>query len=119
MRSGVMSLGRDDGHALFGDQRFPASYTALWCREGGPVYAGKAVLGEDYLLLTGVDRNGSQAREQLGMSELGVSRVARGRHERLEGRPALVLVNSAGPPLRLAVLDGGGTLLELAERLTG
>ena len=56
-----------------GHQRFPASYTALWCREGGPVYAGKAVLGEDYLLLTGVDRNGSQAREQLGMSELGVS----------------------------------------------
>jgi hypothetical protein len=117
MRSAVMSVGRHSGDVLSGDGRFPTSYTVLWCRERGPVYAGKAVLQEGCLLLTGVDRHGSEATEQVALSELGVSRVARGPHERLEGRPTLVLTPPRGSPLRLAVLDGGGTLLELAERL--
>jgi hypothetical protein len=93
------------------------SYAALWSREDGPVYAGKAVLKEDCLLLTGVDRGGSESRERLALSQLAVARVARGREERLQDRPALVLIPSGGAPLRLAVLEGGGSLLELAERL--
>jgi hypothetical protein len=95
------------------------SYAALWCREGSSVYAGKAALEEGFLLLTGVDRHGAPARERLALSELTVARVARGRDERLQGRPALVLIPAGGPALRLAVLEGGGTLLELAERLSG
>ena len=112
-----MSVRWRGGDVLPGDGRFPTSYTALWCRERGPVYAGKAVLQEGWLLLTGVDRHGSEATEQLALSELVVSRGARGPRERLEGRPALVLTPPKGSALRLAVLDGGGTLLELAERL--
>jgi hypothetical protein len=95
------------------------SYAALWCREGSSVYAGKAVVEGGFLLLTGVDRSGTESREQLALSELTVARVARGRDERLQGRPALVLIPAGGPALRLAVLEGGGTLLELAEGLSG
>ena len=94
------------------------SYAALWCREGSPVVAGKAIVKDGFLLLTGVDRHGSESRERLPLGELGVASVARGRHERLQGRPALVLITAGGPTLRLAVLEGGGTLHELAGRLS-
>ncbi len=95
------------------------SYAVLWCREEDRVYAGKAVVEVGFLLLTGVDRHGTETRERLALSELAVTSVARGRDDRLQGRPALVLIPSAGPALRLAVLEGGGTLHELAERLSG
>jgi hypothetical protein len=92
------------------------SYAALWsCNHA--VYAGKAALEGRSLLLTGVDRGGREARERLELGEVVAVQVARGAQERLEGRPVLVLTMSHGPPLRLACLDGGGTLLELAERL--
>jgi hypothetical protein len=100
------------------DLVFPRSYAALWCRDARAVYAGKAVLEKGFLRLTGADRRGCESRESLALSGLDVIRVARGRHERLEGRPVLMLTAPDGPPLRLALLDGGGTLLELAERLT-
>ena len=38
------------------------SYAALWCREEGHVYAGKAVVNEGFLLLTGVDRHGAESQ---------------------------------------------------------
>ena len=95
------------------------SYAALWCREEGPVYAGKAVVEEGFLLLTGVDRHGAESRERLALSELAVASVARGRTT--ASRAALPWCSSrrTGPALRLAVLEGGGTLHELAGRLSG
>jgi hypothetical protein len=116
-RRAAMSARWPVGPAL-SDDLFPRSYAALWCRDAHAVYAGKAVLEKGFLRLTGADRRGCESRESLALSGLDVVRVARGRHERLEGRPVLVLTASGGPSLRLALLDGGGTLLELAERLT-
>jgi hypothetical protein len=92
------------------------NYAVLWSR-GHAVYAGKAVLEERSLLLTGVDRGGREATDRLELEEGVAVRVSRATHERLEARPVLVLTMSRGPALRLACLAGGGTLLELAERL--
>ncbi len=91
------------------------NYAVLWSR-GHAVYAGKAVLEGRSLLLTGVDRSGREASERLELGEVVAVRVSRSAHERLEGRPVLELAVSPGPSLRVACLDGGGTLLELAER---
>jgi hypothetical protein len=93
------------------------SYAVLWSRNHA-VYAGKAALEGRSLLLTGVDRSGREARERLELEEVAAVRIARGAQERLEGRPIVVLTMSRGPSLRLACLDGGGTLLELAELLS-
>jgi hypothetical protein len=93
------------------------SYTVLWSRDHA-VYAGKAALEGRSLLLTGVDRSGREARERLELGDVVAVRIARGTQERLERRPVLVLTMSRGPSLRLACLDGGGMLLELAERLS-
>jgi hypothetical protein len=95
-----------------------SSYTVLWSRSDA-VYAGKAVLEGRSLLLTGVDRRGHEARERLQLGDLAEVRIVRGAQERLEGRPVLVLAMLHGPSIRVACLDGGGTLLELGERLTG
>jgi hypothetical protein len=93
------------------------NYAVLWAR-GEAVYAGKAVLEGRFLLLTGVDRSGREVSDRLELGEVAAVRIARGVQERLEGRPIVVLTMSRGPSLRLACLDGGGTLLELAERLS-
>ena len=93
------------------------SYTVLWSRNRA-VYAGKATLEGRSLLLTGVDRSGREARELLELGDVAAVRVTREAQERLEGRPVVVLTPSRGPSLRLACLDGGGTLLELAELLS-
>jgi hypothetical protein len=95
-----------------------SSYTVLWSRSDA-VYAGKAVLEGRSLVLSGVDRRGHEARERLELRDVVATRIVRGAHERLEGRPVLELALVRGPSLRVACLDGGGTLLELAERLTG
>jgi hypothetical protein len=94
-----------------------SSYTVLWSRSDA-VYAGKAVLEGGSLVLTGVDRRGHEARERLELGDVVATRIVRGAHERLEGRPVLELVMLPEPSLRVACLGGGGTLLELAERLT-
>ena len=93
------------------------NYAVLWSR-GRAVYAGKAALEGRFLVLTGVDRRGRAARERLSLRDVATVRVAREAHERLEGRPVVALTTTRGPSLRLACLDGGGTLLELAERLS-
>jgi hypothetical protein len=95
-----------------------SSYTVLWSRNHA-VYAGKAVLEGRSLVLTGVDRRGHEARERFEPEDVVAVRVTREAPERLESRPVVVLTMSRGPSLRVACLDGGGTLLELAERLTG
>jgi hypothetical protein len=95
-----------------------SSYTVLWSRSDA-VYAGKAVLEGRSLLLTGADRRGHEASERLELGDVAAVRIVRGAHERLEGRPVLLLAMLRGPSLRVACLDGGGTLLELAERLSG
>jgi hypothetical protein len=94
------------------------SYAVLWSRNNA-VYAGKAALEGRSLLLAGVDRSGREARERLELGEVLAVRLTREAQERLEGRPVLVVTTSRGPSLRLACLDRGGTLLELAERLSG
>jgi hypothetical protein len=94
-----------------------SSYTVLWSRSDA-VYAGKAALEGRSLVLTGVDRRGQEARERLELGDVAAVRIVRGARERLEGRPVLELAMLAGPSLRVACLDGGGTLLELAERLS-
>jgi hypothetical protein len=89
----------------------------LWSRSDA-VYAGKAVLEGRSLLLAGVDRRGREAKERLELGDVAAVGIVRGAHERLEGRPVLLLTMSRGPSLRLTCLDAGGTLLELAEQLS-
>jgi hypothetical protein len=94
------------------------SYAVLWSRDD-TVYAGKAALEGRSLVLAGVDRNGRRARERVQLKNVVAARVTRAAQERLEGRPVLALTMSRGSPLRVACLDGGGMLLELAEQLSG
>ena len=93
------------------------NYAVLWSR-GQAVYAGKAVLEGRSLLLTGLDRRGREATERLELGDVVAVRASRATDERLESRPVVVLTTSHGPSLRVACLDGGGTLLEFAERLS-
>jgi hypothetical protein len=93
------------------------NYAVLWSR-GRAVYAGKAALEGRSLVLTGVDRSGRVATERLELSDVLAVRLSRAAHERLEARPVVVLTLPRGASRRIACLDGGGTLLELSERLS-
>ena len=91
------------------------SYAVVW-DDGSGIYAGKLTLEDGDLVLQGLSQsNGSRRRLSSGL--LTSVRIARERHNRLDGRPVLIFESSGGF-LRVACLDGSGALHELAERLS-
>ena len=90
------------------------SYAVVW-DDGAGMYAGKLELEDGDLVLEGLSPSNGSRRRLSGGSLTGV-RIARDRHNRLDGRPVIIF-ESCGGFLRLACLDGLGALHELAERL--
>jgi hypothetical protein len=92
------------------------SYAALWREPEGSIARGKVVLRPDVLELDGATEGGSLSRRRLPYAEITGVRIGRGRQERLNNRPTLVVERTSGAALALDVL-GPGMLAELAELL--
>ena len=88
------------------------AYAVVWSENGGHPHAGRVELGAGHLSLAG--RPGRELR----YGEVAEMRIDRRPNLRLAGRPTLVIDTSTGERLRIASLDGAGTLNELAERLS-
>jgi hypothetical protein len=90
------------------------SYAVLWNEDESPTHAGKLELGDESLLFDGLNGS-SRVRREVPVAEVVSARIARGRGERIGGRPALVLARSGGRVLRLASLSGAGALHEVID----
>ena len=93
------------------------SYAVVWSENDGPVYAGHLELADRFVLLSGTAPQALESRRKLLCEELADVSFERRPGDRLGGRPTLVVARPSGPTLRLASIQGGGALHELAERL--
>jgi hypothetical protein len=93
------------------------SYAILWRENGDPVRAGKLVVHFDRLVLEGAD-GGVAVWRELAYCSIRSTRIDRGRHERLSGRPVAVLETEANT-FTIASLAGGGELNEIVGLVTG
>jgi hypothetical protein len=89
------------------------SYAVLWSEDGGPTRVGKLELCDHALFLDGT--NGDSRPSTLVLDEIASVRIARGRGDRLQGRPVLILERNGRGAVRVATLSGVGALHELAE----
>lgn len=94
-----------------------STYAVVWREATGPVYSGKLVLGLLAVELEGGAPRGRHVLYRVFYDELTDVYVSRAGAERLDGRPALVLGRRTGSPLRIASVNGVGTIPELAEEL--
>jgi hypothetical protein len=85
----------------------------VWSEDGGPPNAGSLEVTDGHLLLAGRADSG----RRLAYRDLQDARLERLYAERLSGRPTLVLSLRDGPVLRVASVEGGGALHELADRI--
>jgi hypothetical protein len=93
------------------------SYVVVWSENDGPLYAGRLDLARRSVLLEGTAPEVRRSCEEVSYDELGDVRVERRRGARLGGRPTLVLERRDGSRLRVASVEGGGALHELAQLL--
>lgn len=87
------------------------AYAVVWSENGGIPRAGRLELAGGSLSLAG--RSG----RELSYGDVADVRIDRHPARRLAGRPTLVVESRTGDSLRIASLDGAGTLHELAEQL--
>lgn len=87
------------------------AYAVVWTENGGAPRAGRLELGSASLRL------GGEPGRELTYDEIVDVRIDRHPKLRLAGRPTLVIESRAGNSIRVASLDGMGTLHELAECL--
>lgn len=87
------------------------AYAVVWSENGGRPHPGRLELGTTVLCLAGAPERA------LAYDDVADVRIDRRPTLRLAGRPTLVIESRAGDSLRIASLDGAGTLHELAERL--
>jgi len=83
--------------------------------ERGKAFAGALEVGEDRLLLTG-DAVGRRCDLAVPFSDLAEIRIGRGRADRLNGYPTLVLERRRMPAVQVAPL-GSGLLHEIVDLL--
>jgi hypothetical protein len=93
------------------------SYGVVWSENGGPLHAGRLDLARSSVLLDGTAQEVRRSCEQVSYDELGDVRVEQRPDARLGGRPTLVLERRNGSRLRVASVEGGGALHELADLL--
>jgi hypothetical protein len=87
------------------------SYAVVWSSNG-------AILsGRLELLLDRLELHGRAHPLSILYAELAGASIARGEHDRLRGLPVLALVLHDGAAVRIASLEGGGALHELAGRV--
>jgi hypothetical protein len=93
-----------------------SSYGVVW-REGTRGLArGKLELLPRALRLDGMSGNDPATRE-IAYDSLSEIRIGRNGHDRLDGRPSLVLESRYGEPVTIASVAQSGVISELAERL--
>jgi len=92
------------------------SVPVVWSEDGGPPLPGRLDLTADSLHLSGGSRDEPRTRT-VALAEVAAVRIARGAHERLIDRAALVVELRDGRRISIAGIDRPGTLHELAERL--
>jgi hypothetical protein len=88
-----------------------SSYAVLWSEPSQHVEAGKLELGPAGLRFEG------SCGQCVDYDHIDGVRIGRQPQDRLAGQPTLVLDFAAGNPVRIASLDGAGTLSELAHEL--
>jgi hypothetical protein len=93
------------------------TYAIVWLERDGRLARGKLELLVSSVRLDGIVGNAPVTRE-LRYDELETVHVGRGRGERLNGQPTLVLTPHDGEPIRLASIAYAGALAELTERLS-
>jgi len=89
------------------------TYAVVWSEDGGPPNAGSLEVVDGHLLLAGRIESG----RRLALRDLADARLERLYAQRLSGRPTLVLALRGGHVLRVASMEGGGALHELADRI--
>src|SRR4051812_50213167 len=93
-----------------------SSYGVVW-REGTNALArGKLELLPHALRLDGMSGSDMATRE-IAYESLSEIRIGRNGHDRLDGRPSLVLESRCGEPVTIASVAQAGVISEIAERL--
>jgi len=86
-------------------------YAVVWSSNGDSSSGRLELLGDRFELHSRNRRLSVQFQDLTSVS------IARGRSDRLIGLPVLALSQRGGPPLRIASLEGAGSLHELVERI--
>jgi hypothetical protein len=96
---------------------FRRSYAVLWRDGGGPVSAGKLVLGPTSLRLDTGRGPGRASSKVIRYSDLtGVAHALP--VDRIRSQPTAVLSRRASNGVSIAAVDGMGSVREIVERLT-
>ena len=86
-------------------------YAVVWSSNGDLSSGRLELLGDRFELY------GRNRRRSVRFQDLTSVSIARGRDDRLLGLPVLALSLREGPPLRIASLEGAGSLHELVDRI--
>ena len=92
------------------------SIPVIWREHGSPPLAGRLDVDADGLHLDGGSRLDRRTRH-LPFAAIASARIGRGDRDRIDGRPAIVLELTTGPPVSLVGFDRPGGALELLHRL--
>jgi hypothetical protein len=103
-----------DVHGPAPEQHPSMVYAVVW-NNGTP----RPVPGSLEFAPEGIVLRGTETTLDLPYSEIRSAHVGRRDEDRVGGRLALVLELASGDVVRIASLNGPGTLNELAERLEG
>ena len=96
---------------------FRRSYAVIWRDGGGPVSAGKLVLGPTSLRLDTGRGPGRASSKVIRYSDLtGVAHALP--VDRIRSQPTAVLSRRASNGVSIAAVDGMGSVREIVERLT-
>jgi hypothetical protein len=95
-----------------------SSYAVLWSDPRQEVEAGKLELEPAGLRFEGSRGCRRASVRRLRYGEIAGVRIGRRPHERLRGRPSVVLDLVAGGLLRIGLVDSPGARGELADELT-
>jgi hypothetical protein len=87
------------------------TYAVVWSSNGA------TLSGRLEILLDRFELHGRERPLSIPYAELTSASIARSEHDRLRGLPVLALVLRGGAALRIASLEGGGALHELAARV--
>jgi hypothetical protein len=93
------------------------SYAVLWADPVEEVEPGKLELESAGLRFEGAHGASAGRVHRVYYEDIEAVHVGRDPAERVAGKPALVLDLAVGGPLRIASIDGAGTVNELVEEL--
>jgi hypothetical protein len=93
------------------------TYAAVWQRADQARRVGKLAVDESVLRFEGAQPGSADRDEVIGAGEIATVAVARAGTARLDGLPTVVVTLNDGVAVRIASLDGPGTVSEIARRV--